>query len=80
MSDWTLIKDRANMYRPKGKTWPQVEYSNGAIYARDNNGKRPSPTLNTKDLTLEGLNQILKGISLPHPSEEQKRQFILNIK
>ena len=80
MSDWKLIEGRPHMYRPKGKTWPEILCSNGTINARDNNSKRPSAALTSKDLTLEGLNQILKGISLPHPSEEQKRQFILNIK
>ena len=80
---WNLIQGRPHMYRDKGKTWPEVYYSSSekAIIARDNNSKRPSPAVETKDISLDGLKTLLqKHISQPLPSSDMLKQFIDNIK
>jgi len=77
---WKIITNSASMYRASGKTWPEISADKNKIWGRDNNSKRPSETLSTDSVNMEGLNFILKGISLPHPTMEQKLEFLNNIK
>jgi len=81
---WKLLRDNsAEMYRPKGKTWPMVSYSvdQNVIWARDNNSKHPSESIKTSDISVDGLIKLLqRGISKPHPSIDMIEEFISRIK
>lgn len=69
----------ATMFRAKGKTWPTFTHNPkiGKIVARDDNGRNPSPSVSTSDISVSGLKSLLnKHISKPHPSDETLQKFI----
>ena len=80
----------ADIYRFSGKTWPNLTYlkkssspdiPNNSIVGRDDNGRNPSKTLFTTDLTVGGFKKLLsQGISQPWPTDEQIEEFIKRIK
>lgn len=80
---WTLSSDGSpTMYRFSGKTFPQIMYSSTdkKIYARDDNGKNVSKTLETSDISISGMKKLLGGISTPHPIDSTMEEFLKRIK
>jgi len=67
---WSINKDGTTIgfNRFSGKTWPSIVFNakQGKIFARDDNGARPSPTVKA-DLSMEGYNEVIRHISQPHP-------------
>ncbi|MCK9574733.1 MAG: hypothetical protein WC979_03245 [Candidatus Pacearchaeota archaeon] len=72
-----------------GKTWPCIAFMHktyeqpgnqivpNMIVGRDNNGKNPSASLKTDDLTVDGVKSILRqGISTPWPTDAQIIEFV----
>lgn len=77
MTHWKLTSDKTSMYRPHGKTWPEVAAFGTKVNARDDNGRRPSPTYSTEDITVEGVTALIQQhISLPHPPAEMIEEFV----
>lgn len=80
---WSFITSGPiTIVRFSGKTFPQISYSetDKVIYARDNNGPRPSESLKTSDITVEAVKGLLDKISKPHPTDETLNKFIDKIK
>lgn len=77
---WSLDSSgKPDMYRFSGKTFPAISYTNGIIYARDNNGKNVSASLKTDNISVAGIKSLLSGISMPHPTEKDMQEFISRI-
>lgn len=80
--DWQIISgDTPTICRFSGKIFPQMTYSrtDNKIKSRDDNGKNPSITLETNDISIKGINQLLSRISTPHPSKKILEEFLQKI-
>lgn len=77
---WSHISD-GSMVRFSGDTFPMVAYSDGKIWARNDNGRNPSKTMSTSDLTLKGLKDLISGsITGKMPSDADLKAFLKNNK
>jgi hypothetical protein len=75
-SGWSHISD-GSMVRFSGSTFPQVAFSNGKIWARNDNGMNPSKTVSTSDLTLNGLKALISSsITGTMPSDADLKKFL----
>ena len=82
---WSMSKDgnMTSLYRFSGKTWPCINYdkSTGIVYARNDNGSRPSTTIKTTELTVAGVMALINGeISTPLPSKEAIEALLGSLK
>jgi hypothetical protein len=71
------------MCRYSGKTWPCVMYATKEkkLFAREDNGPRPSATIESEDISVQGFKDLLsRAISKPWPSDEKIEEFISKIK
>lgn len=70
---WSRIGegDRAQLCRFYGKTFPCIIYIDGKLIGRDDNGKNPSKSYE-ENPSIEGYDSIIKHISTPHPSKEDR--------
>ena len=77
LTKWRMLSDGTGMYRPWGRTWPEISLFTGKVMMRDNNSKRPSQTIETDVITVENVTSLIrKHISEPHPPSAMIEQFI----
>ena len=83
-SKWSFSSTgKPEMYRFSGKTFPMVSYDNETktIFARNDNGRKPSKTYSTKTITVEALKELVKScITGALPNDVDMTKFIKRIK
>ena len=77
---WTIGSSETEpaIYRFSGKTYPTLVYfpKQKKLFGRDDNGPRPSKSLETTDVSINGIKKLLNsGISEPHPDENVLKTF-----
>ena len=60
LTKWRMLSDGTGMYRPWGRTWPEISLFTGKVMMRDNNSKRPSQTIETDVITVENVTSLVR--------------------